>query len=256
LLDVAGPIRIGEVNNSGSFHAGDGVGLGYRQVGSGPPLLLVHGGGTDHRCFDPILDQLAERFTVTAYDRRGRGMSDNATDYSLDREAADVAELATFVGAGEPVGVLAYSYGATAALRAIAAGSVPVRALVAYEAPFDVPGMLPESERIVALVREQRYDDAMRLFVGSTFLLSDRVVAAMTRHPMWQVSLAAAPALVWELAGVLAARLEPPVGPVPPCGTSLPSRRAIRRSDTSPNWCGKPSPARTWPRCRGCRTSR
>lgn len=199
-----------------SFTTSDGVTIGCRQVGSGPPLLLVHGGATDHRCFDPIWDLVAQQFAVTAYDRRGRGMSGDGPDYSLDREADDFVEAATFVGDGEPVAVIAYSYGALAALRAVTTRPAPVQALVAYEAPVGVPGMLPAVDEILALLDEQQYDDAIRLFVSSTFHLSDHVVDAMTAHPLWQVSVAAAPTLRREAAAVLSARLHPPTVPTPP----------------------------------------
>lgn len=204
------------VSESGSFTTSDGVTLGYRRLGSGPPLLLVHGGATDQRCFDPIRDLLARHFTVTAYDRRGRGTSDDGPDYSLDREAADLIEVATFTGGGEPVAVIAYSYGALAALHAVTTRPAPVQALVAYEAPLGVPGMIPAADEIIALINAERYDEANRLFVASTFHLSDHVVEAMTAHPMWQVSLAAAPTVPRELSAVLAARLDPPAVPVPP----------------------------------------
>ena len=179
-------------------------------------MLLVHGGATDHRCFDPILDLLAQHYTVTAYDRRGRGMSGDGPGYSLDREADDFVEAALFTGGGEPVDVIGYSYGALTALHAVTTRPAPVRALVAYEAPLGVPGMLPAADEIVALMDAERYDEANRLFVASTFHLGDHVVEAMTAHPMWQVTLAASPTATRELAAVLAARLDPPTVPVPP----------------------------------------
>jgi pimeloyl-ACP methyl ester carboxylesterase len=81
---------------------------------------------------DPIYDLLAQQFTVTAYDRRGRGMSGDGPGYSVDREAADFVEAARLVGDGEPVAVIAYSYGALAALHAVTTRPAPVQALVAY----------------------------------------------------------------------------------------------------------------------------
>jgi pimeloyl-ACP methyl ester carboxylesterase len=143
-------------------------------------------------------------------------MSTDGGEYSLDREAADFVEAAWHAGDGEPVSVIAYSYGATAALHAITTRPVPVRALVAYEAPFGVPGMLPAMDDIDALVTEERHDEAVRLFVAATFRLSDRVVDAMAAHPMWQVSLATVSRLPREGAAIRTARLEPPTAPVPP----------------------------------------
>lgn len=204
------------MSGSGSFTTSDGVEIGYVQAGEGLPLVLVHGGATDHRCFDPVVDLLAAHFTVTAYDRRGHGLSAQGADRSLDREAVDLVEMVAFAGRGEPVDVIAYSYGALAALRAVTTRSPTVRSLVAYEAPLGLPGMIPQMSKIVALLDAERHDEAVRLFVGSTFYLPDRVVEAMTAHPMWAVSMENGPGLSHELAEVVAARLDPPRGPVPP----------------------------------------
>ena len=39
--------------------------------GKGPPVVLVHGSGTDGSRWAPVLPMLAARFTVYAVDRRG-----------------------------------------------------------------------------------------------------------------------------------------------------------------------------------------
>lgn len=205
-----------DVESVASFVTDDGVEIGYRRSGSGPPLLLVHGGCTDHRCFDPIREELARYYTVTAYDRRGYGMSGDGSGYSLDREADDVVAAATVAGGGEPVAILGYSYGATAMLRAVCTRPAPVRAVVAYEAPFGVPGMLPAFTEITTLIDAGRHDEAVRLFIASTFRLGDRLVDRMTTHPMWPVSVAAAPLLPREGAVVLTATVDAPTVTVPP----------------------------------------
>lgn len=194
----------------GSFIADDGVRIGYRQGGSGPPLLLVHGGATDHRCFETIRGRLESEFTVTAYDRRGRGMSGDHPEYSLGREAADFVQAAEVAGGGEPVAVIAYSFGATVALHAVSTRAARVRALVAYEAPANAPSMIPAEQDILALIAAGRHDAAVRLFVRSTFLLPDPVVEAMAAHPMWQVSLAAVPTLPREAAALRTMAIAPP----------------------------------------------
>lgn len=56
-----------------------GVELFVREVGSGPPLVVLHGGPDfDHAYLLPELDRLAESFRLIYYDQRGRGRS--ATD--------------------------------------------------------------------------------------------------------------------------------------------------------------------------------
>ena len=82
----------------------DGTVIGYRQAGSGPALLLVHGTTADHTRWSPISPRFERHFTVYAMDRRGRGMSTDSPDYDILREAEDVAAVVDAIG--EPVTVL------------------------------------------------------------------------------------------------------------------------------------------------------
>lgn len=60
----------------------DGTLIAYSTSGSGPPLVLVHGIlGSSIRW--PILPLLERHFTVYAIERRGRGESGDAADYTL-----------------------------------------------------------------------------------------------------------------------------------------------------------------------------
>jgi pimeloyl-ACP methyl ester carboxylesterase len=45
----------------------------YEVTGSGPPVVLLHAGGTDASIWDPQVAPLAERFTVLRFDARGYG---------------------------------------------------------------------------------------------------------------------------------------------------------------------------------------
>lgn len=200
-----------------TFTTSDGVGLAYERRGSGPVLVLAHGGATDRRCFEPVVDRFADRFAVVAYDRRGHGASGDGdpTTYSLEREAADLRELAAELDEGDGVCVVAYSFGALVALHAAAGAEAPVHALVVYEPPFGVPGMLPADDEILRLVADGRHDEAARLFTATTFHLGDRVVDAMARHPMWDVTVGLMPTMPRSSA-VLAVTPVPSFGAMPP----------------------------------------
>ena len=53
-----------------------GIGLHVdAPVGEGEPLVIVHGGWTDHTAFDAVVEPLARSFTVIRYDRRGHSRS-------------------------------------------------------------------------------------------------------------------------------------------------------------------------------------
>src|SRR5204862_7416048 len=112
---------------------------------------------------------LASRRTVCPYDRGGRGDSGDTPPYSPDLDVADLAAvIAAVSGTGPQAFVFGHSSGAALALRAAAHG-VPMAALVAYEAPYVIPGTreLPEDPagRIGALVAAGRRADAVRFWM-------------------------------------------------------------------------------------------
>jgi pimeloyl-ACP methyl ester carboxylesterase len=69
----------------------DGTTIGYRQMGSGPGLILLHGGISSSQYFMKLGTALSDEFTVYIPDRRGRGLSGPfGDDYSLQREVEDL----------------------------------------------------------------------------------------------------------------------------------------------------------------------
>ncbi|GAB3265223.1 alpha/beta fold hydrolase [Arthrobacter pigmenti] len=121
----------------GSVTSGDGTSIGFLADGSGPPLLLVHGGMCTSARWVPLWQVLVPRFRVTAMDRRGRGSSGDGDHYSLAAESADVAAVAAHLSKrydGAPVDVFGHSYGALCALGAAAEGA-PLRRIALYEPP-------------------------------------------------------------------------------------------------------------------------
>ncbi|GGZ75106.1 alpha/beta fold hydrolase [Streptomyces bluensis] len=62
-----------------TFPSDDGL-LAYRDTGGpGAPVVLLHGGFTDHRMWDDVVPLLAVGHRVIAPDARGHGASDNAS---------------------------------------------------------------------------------------------------------------------------------------------------------------------------------
>jgi pimeloyl-ACP methyl ester carboxylesterase len=79
--------------------AADGTPLAYEVAGSGPALILIHGGGQTRRSWNQLgyVDRLAKRFTVITMDMRGTGDSGKPTkadDYTLERVTGDVLAVA------------------------------------------------------------------------------------------------------------------------------------------------------------------
>lgn len=81
------PYTTGSVTSAGTT-------IGYRQVGSGPGLLLLHGGMQASQHYMRLAAALANSFTVYLPDRRGRGLSGSPGEqHSLAQECEDVAVL-------------------------------------------------------------------------------------------------------------------------------------------------------------------
>ncbi|MDQ3931376.1 MAG: alpha/beta hydrolase [Actinomycetota bacterium] len=95
----------------------EGVRLHYRESGSGPLALFIHGFPHDHTLWLHQLDALGGRRRCVAPDLRGFGLSDptTATILSMERHADD---LAAFIGALEvdQADVVALSMGGYVAL--------------------------------------------------------------------------------------------------------------------------------------------
>jgi pimeloyl-ACP methyl ester carboxylesterase len=53
----------------------NGLSVAYRDVGEGPPLVLLHGFLSDSRCWKPQLAGLSDTFRVLAWDAPGAGSS-------------------------------------------------------------------------------------------------------------------------------------------------------------------------------------
>lgn len=100
----------------------NGIDLAYRQMGSGPPIILLHGWPQHSLMWHAVGPELANRFTVIAPDLRGAGSSAiTASGYDKATMAADVLGLCDDLGCDEFFAV-GYDLGAgvAAALARIA----------------------------------------------------------------------------------------------------------------------------------------
>ena len=98
----------------------NGTSLYYEVVGSGNPLLIMHGGlGFDHTYFRPWIDSLAEDSKLVFYDHRGNGRSDRSKpldDVYHSTWADDANALREHLGIEKMV-LMGHSYGGVLALH-------------------------------------------------------------------------------------------------------------------------------------------
>lgn len=93
----------------------DGVRIAYETRGSGPPVILLHGGGQSRRTWVEAgyVEALARRFRVIAIDARGHGESDKPTErarYDIETVMGDVLAVADACAAPR-FDLVGYSYG-------------------------------------------------------------------------------------------------------------------------------------------------
>ncbi|MFI6812480.1 alpha/beta fold hydrolase [Nonomuraea sp. NPDC050328] len=130
----------------------DGTPIAFTRMGKGPGLVLVHGGMEHAASHLQLAEALSGRFTVTLYDRRGRGTSGPyGGAYTMAKEVADLGAL---LAATETEQVFGVSSGALIALEA-ALALPAVRRVVAYEPPLLVeepfePAYMDRYERLLA----------------------------------------------------------------------------------------------------------
>lgn len=94
----------------------DGRTLTYREAGSGPPLVLVHGWAMSSAAFCEAIQELSDEFRVLAPDLPGHGGSTETVDYSLDALADDLLGWMEALDLGD-IRLLGWSLGGQVALR-------------------------------------------------------------------------------------------------------------------------------------------
>ncbi|MGH3620730.1 MAG: alpha/beta fold hydrolase [Sciscionella sp.] len=93
-------MRSSPTYTKGSVTSADGTTIGYRQLGAGPAVILLHGGVNAAQHMMGLGLRLTDAFTVYLPDRRGRGMSGPiGPGYSIEREDEDLAALIQQTGA-------------------------------------------------------------------------------------------------------------------------------------------------------------
>lgn len=158
-------------------HVND-VHLYYERIGSGEPLVCVHGSWGDHTNWDALAPLLAEEFDVVTYDRRGHSDSERPeTQGTTDEHAADLGALIEALDLA-PAHIVANSFGGVITLRLAASRPELMRRVCLHEPPgipllLDDPGnaevLKATSDRIAAvagLIADGDRETAARQFVN------------------------------------------------------------------------------------------
>ncbi|MBM3291432.1 alpha/beta hydrolase [Candidatus Bathyarchaeota archaeon] len=125
------------LNSVTQFINSYGVKIAYNVEGSGPPLLLLHGGMGSKKDWSTYgyFQALRDKYTLIAIDHRGHGESGKPTkpdEYSIEVLTRDILSIADACGL-ERFYVMGFSYGGSIALQ-LAASSKRVIKLIAIGA--------------------------------------------------------------------------------------------------------------------------
>lgn len=120
--------------------------IAFRRAGDGDPLLLLHGALCDSRAWRAELEELADEFTVIAWDAPGcGGSSDPPDDYRLPEYADTLAALVEALDIQRPH-VLGHSFGGGLALELYRRHPGLPRSLVLAAGYAGWAGSLPAEE--------------------------------------------------------------------------------------------------------------
>jgi pimeloyl-ACP methyl ester carboxylesterase len=124
--------------------------LRVERIGSGPPVLLVHGGVAGAEAAWSAQRPLAERWTLFLLDRPGYGPNPQVEREDFEVDAGHVVELL-----GDGMHLVGHSYGGVGSLLAAARRPEIVRSVTVIEPPaFAVAAGHPDVDALVASLRE------------------------------------------------------------------------------------------------------
>ena len=145
------PVHYAQVN---------GVTLGYREFGSGEPVLMVEGfGATIDDWNETFIGILASKYHVYTYDHRGMGYSsDNNATPSIPQYADDAAALMPTLGY-DSMNVYGVSMGSTISQQLVIAHPERVRKLVLDSVTYSI--RIPQTKLLLASIEADGVDPTM-----------------------------------------------------------------------------------------------
>lgn len=179
----------------------DGVALHVRELGEGPPVVMIHGLtlGNIATWYFTAAPALAPRHRVIVYDLRGHGMSTKArSGYDLATMARDLGRILDELAPGARPSLVGHSYGAVIAMSYALANPERVEKLVVVDGPLppssltDLDALVGkrEAEVVSAIAedsipellqrttlaegrRRRRFGDGLRFLANETSLFAD-----------------------------------------------------------------------------------
>jgi 3-oxoadipate enol-lactonase len=135
------------------FTTTDGITLHYQLAGTpdSPALVLINSLGTNFSIWDGVVAQLADRYHILRYDKRGHGQSSVApAPYTIADHAGDLTALLDHVG-WQQVVLIGVSVGGMISLDFVLRQPERVRALVLCDTGMTIGATALWNDRIAAV---------------------------------------------------------------------------------------------------------
>jgi pimeloyl-ACP methyl ester carboxylesterase len=158
----------------------DGVRIAYDDVGSGPPIVFVHGITDNRTLWAPAVEALSPDHRCLALDLRGHGQSGDAADYSALALAQAVAAVVAAAGIGDaPPNLVGHSLGGC--VFTVAAATAPAASVVNVDQPLRFSDFAAALAPLESMLRGPEFHETRALIFGS--LAGDRL------SPEWTARL-------------------------------------------------------------------
>jgi len=178
---------------TGSVTSKDGTTIGYRQLGQGPALVILHGSMSTGYYHLQLAEALADVFTVYLPDRRGIGLSGPfSTEDGIQKDVEDLDALLAKTGARNVFGI---SAGAIIALKAALSLSA-IHKLAIYEPPLFRDSARPTDmmKRFDEEMAQGNVAAALTTVMKGAPLMSD----TMSAFPRWLIEFMSSRMISYE----------------------------------------------------------
>jgi pimeloyl-ACP methyl ester carboxylesterase len=159
--------------------------VGYRELGSGPPLVLIMGYAGTMEIWDPrFVDALARRYTVVTFDNAGIGYTQALpSPLTIDAMARQTSALIEALGLRRPY-VLGWSMGGMIAQALAVEHPAQVRRLVLAASFPAGPGMaIPSQQAVRALTSGNAKAASADLYPADQALASGAFTVDLSGYP-------------------------------------------------------------------------
>ena len=199
--------------NMETVTSADGTEIAFERTGSGPPLVLIPGGGAnDHTRWEAggVRPALAEHCAVHAVDTRGLGQSGDADEYAFQREFEDVAAVIDSID--EQATLLGHSSGALLSMEA-SLRTDNLRALILYEPPLSVAVHKLDDAAAIAemdrLLEQGQNEQVLLTFLSEVAEIPPDDIDALRESPNWRTRVDGAHTIPRYLRGVNGYEFDP-----------------------------------------------